>query len=241
MIGGQKWSPFFMLYLKIVFNFRYIYMRVKVTIPNDLSEIKLHQYQKFLKVQENNNDDVFLTSKMMEIFCGIKLTDAIKMRATDVHRITAILTEMFEQKPKLKQRFVMNGVEYGFVPNLDDMTLGEYIDLDTYLGNWEKMEIAMNVLYRPIENKLKDKYTIKEYTAENPEIMQNMPMDAVLGSILFFYRLGIDLSKTMTNYLEQEEDRTIHLQDSLVRSGDGINQFTHSLKEILEELKISLN
>ena len=157
MIGGQKWSPFFMLYLKIVFNFRYIYMRVKVTIPNDLSEIKLHQYQKFLKVQENNNDDVFLTSKMMEIFCGIKLTDAIKMRATDVHRITAILTEMFEQKPKLKQRFVMNGVEYGFVPNLDDMTLGEYIDLDTYLGNWEKMEIAMNVLYRPIENKLKDK------------------------------------------------------------------------------------
>jgi hypothetical protein len=121
------------------------------------------------------------------------------------------------------------------------MTLGEYIDLDTYLGNWEKMEIAMNVLYRPIENKLKDKYTIKEYTAENPEIMQNMPMDAVLGSILFFYRLGIDLSKTMTNYLEQEEDRTTHLQDSLVRSGDGINQFTHSLKEILEELKISLN
>ena len=53
-------------------------MRVKVTIPNQLSEIKLHQYQKYLKIQENNNDDTFLASKMIEVFCGIDLKDAFK-------------------------------------------------------------------------------------------------------------------------------------------------------------------
>jgi hypothetical protein len=216
-------------------------MRVKVTIPNDLSEITLRQYQKFLKIQEQNENESFLASKMMEIFCGIKLGDAMKMRATDVNRITSILADMFEQKPNLVQKFKMNGIEYGFIPNLDNMSLGEYVDLDNYLSKWESMEYAMAVLYRPITNKLKDKYTIEEYKAKDQDIMKDMPMDAVLSSMLFFYRLGIDLSRVMMNYLEQEEVTNSRLQDSLRQSGVGINQFTHSLKEILQELNISLN
>ena len=216
-------------------------MRVKVTIPNDLSEITLRQYQKFLKIQEQNENESFLASKMMEIFCGIKLGDAMKMRATDVNRITSILADMFEQKPNLVQKFKMNGIEYGFIPNLDNMSLGEYVDLDNYLSKWESMEYAMAVLYRPITNKLKDKYTIEEYKAKDQDIMKDMPMNAVISSMLFFYRLGIDLSRVMMNYLEQEEVTSLHLQDSLRQSGVGINQFTHSLKEILQELNISLN
>ena len=31
-------------------------MRVKISVPNNLSEIKLSQYQKFLKAQEENQD-----------------------------------------------------------------------------------------------------------------------------------------------------------------------------------------
>ena len=230
-----------MLCSKIVINFRYIYMRVKVTIPNELSEIKLHQYQKYLKIQENNNDDTFLASKMIEVFCGIDLKDAFKMKATDVYRITNILADMFEQKPKLVQRFTMDGVEYGFIPNLDDMSLGEYIDLDTHLSSWENMHLAMAVLYRPVTNTLKHKYLIADYEAKDQDKMKNMPMDVVLGSMLFFYRLGIDLSRVMTNYLEQEGDTIIHLRDSLQQSGVGIHRFTHSLKGILNELNISLN
>lgn len=241
MIGGQKWSPFFMPCSKIAFNFRYIYMRVKLEIPTDLSEVKLHQYQKYLKIQENNSDDTFLASKMIEVFCGLDLKDAFKMKATDVYRITAILAEMFEQKPKLVQRFTMDGVEYGFIPNLDDMSLGEYIDLDTHLSDWQNMHLAMAVLYRPIKQKLKHKYLIQDYEAKDQEKMKNMPMDAVLSSMLFFYRLGIDLSQVMTSYLEQEEDKTIALRDSLEQSGVGIHRFTHSLKGILEGLNISLN
>ena len=216
-------------------------MRVKITVPNDLSEIKLWQYQKFLKIQEQNEDDKFLASKMLEIFCGIKLTDAIKMRVNDVNRISLILTEMFEQKPRLIRRFVMNGKEYGFIPNLDDMSFGEYVDLDTYLSDWQQIEKAMGVLFRPIKDRYKDKYTIEEYQGGGAAEMKDMPMDVVLGSMLFFYRLGIELSKVMMNYLEKGEGLTLQQQDSLLKSGDGINQFTHSLKEILTELNISLN
>ena len=216
-------------------------MKIEVIIPNNLSEITLDQYQRFLKIQENNTDEKFLTSKMIEIFCGIKLPEVLKMRVNDVSLITNILSEMFENIPQLVQRFKLNGVEYGFIPDLDDMSLGEYIDLDTYLGDWENMHRAMAVLYRPIKNKSGNRYNIKEYEGKGFEDMKDMPLDAVLSSIVFFYNLGIELSKAMMNYLEttQEEALTEFLNSQ--QNGVGINQFTHSLSEILQDLKISLN
>jgi len=216
-------------------------MKIEVIIPNDLSEITLDQYQRFLKIQENNTDEKFLTSKMIEIFCGIKLPEVLKMRVNDVALITNILTEMFENIPQLVQRFKMNGVEYGFIPDLDDMSLGEYIDLDTYLGDWENIHRAMAVLYRPIKNKSGNRYNIKDYDGKGFEDMKDMPLDAVLSSIVFFYNLGIELSKAMMNYLETTEEEALTEYLNSHQNGVGINQFTHSLKGILQDLKISLN
>jgi len=216
-------------------------MKIEVIIPNDLSEITLDQYQRFLKIQENNTDEKFLTSKMIEIFCGIKLPEVLKMRVNDVALITNILTEMFENIPQLVQRFKMNGVEYGFIPDLDDMSLGEYIDLDTYLSDWDNMHRAMAVLYRPIKNKSGNRYNIKDYDGKGFEDMKDMPLDAVLSSIVFFYNLGIELSRAMMNYLETTEEEALTEYLNSQQNGVGINQFTHSLKEILQDLKISLN
>ena len=184
-------------------------MKVELNVPNDLKEIRLHQYQKFLKLQEKSVDEKFLASKMIEIFCNLKLTDALKMKVSDVYAITGILGDMFNQKPKLVKKFKMNDVEYGFIPDLDQMSLGEYIDLDSYLGDWENIHRAMNVLYRPIKHKYGEKYNIEDYNIDHPEKMQNMPMDAVLSSVLFFYHLGIDLSKAMMNYLEGKQETNL--------------------------------
>ena len=98
----------------------------------------------------------------------------------------------------------------------------------------------MGVLYRPIKLKDKEKYLIEDYKGEESEKMKNMPMDAVLSSIIFFYNLGMDLSKAMLNFLNEEEMDLVQ-QQILEESGDGINRFSDSLKEILEDLRISLN
>ena len=216
-------------------------MKIEVIIPSELSEITLDQYQRYLKITEKETDEGFLRSKMLEIFCNIKLTDTLKMKLGDVNAITEILNEMFESKPKLVQRFKMKGVEYGFIPNLDDISLGEYIDLDTFLGDWDNMHRAMAVLYRPIKQKYGERYNIEEYQAGDGEIMKDMPMDAVISSVLFFYHLGIDLSQAMMNYLEDSQETRLVQYLSSDKSGAGINQFTHSLKEILQDLRISLN
>ena len=165
----------------------------------------------------------------------------MKMKASSIREVTNILADMFNQKPPLVKEFTMKGVEYGFIPKLEDMTFGEYVDLDTYIGDYENIHRAMAVLYRPITQKYNDKYLIEEYKGEDNQIMKDMPMDAVLSSILFFYHLGIDLSKAMLNSLEDQENKDLVQQLTLEKNGDGINQFSDSLKEILEDLKISLN
>ena len=137
--------------------------------------------------------------------------------------------------------FKIQKTEYGFHPQLDDLTLGEYIDLDSFIGDWDNMEKAMNVLYRPIIVKLKDKYTIDNYNINNYDILLNMPMDVVMSSIFFLWNLGLDLSKIITNSLDNQDQEVLTQYLNSQKNGDGINQFTDSLREMLQELKISLN
>lgn len=216
-------------------------MKIDIIVPEKLSEITLGQYQKYLKIQENETDDRFLATKMLEIFCDVQLKEAIYLKLNDVNSICEILVDMFNEKPDLVKTFKMGKVEYGFIPKLDDMTFGEYVDLDNYLGDWEQMHKAMAVLYRPVKSKYGDRYSIEDYTAEDTDIMKYMPLDAAISSVLFFYRLGIDLSATMMNYLESNQEANLVQYLNSQKNGIGINQFTLSLKEILQDLKISLN
>ena len=216
-------------------------MNINITIPTDLSEITLRQYKRFLKIQKTVDDERFLSAKIIEIFCGVNLEEVMQIKFNDSEFIVDTLTKMFEQKPKLVTKFKLNNKEYGFHPQLDDLTLGEYIDLDTFIGDWENIEKAMAVLYRPIVNKLKDKYTIEEYKLGREADILDMPMDAVLSSIFFLWNLGLDLSKAMMSYLDKEEVQALTQYLNSQPNGGGITQFTDLLKETLQDMKISLN
>ena len=100
-------------------------MKVEVYIPDTLSEITLGQYQKYLKIQEDNDDENFLAMKMIEIFCGLRGDTILSMKAKSIKDITKILTEMFSEKPQLVTQFNMGKKTYGFIPRLEDMSFGE--------------------------------------------------------------------------------------------------------------------
>ena len=217
-------------------------MKIEINVPTSLSEVTLGQYQKFLKIAEDNPEGNFLNAKMIEIFCGIPLSDSYKLKMSSVTAIIDILNELLSQTPKRVEQFTMNGVQYGFIPDLDEMSLGEYVDLDGSASDWNNMHIAMNVLYRKIKIKKSGKYNIVDYNVENPEKMKDMPLDAAIGSLFFFYNLGMELSKhTILSSSNQAEMEAY--QDQLISqtNGDGISQFMVSLTEILQNLKISLN
>jgi len=216
-------------------------MNVNITVPTDLSEITLRQYKHFLKIQKGVDDEGFLNAKIIEIFCKMQLDEVMRLKFNDTELIVNTLTQMFEQKPNLVTSFKLDKVNYGFHPQLDDLTLGEYIDLDTFIGDWENIEKAMAVLYRPVVNKLKDKYIIEDYKVGKDQEMLDMPMNAVLSSIFFLWNLGLDLSKAMMNYLDKEQTQALTEYLNSQPNGDGITQFTDLLKETLQDMKISLN
>jgi hypothetical protein len=214
-------------------------MKVDLIVPNSLNEVTLGQYQEYLKLKDLTETQ--LSFKMIEIFCGVKAEHVRLLKASDVTDIVNIMSEMFESKPSLVHTFKMDGVEYGFIPNLDEMSFGEYIDLDTSIGDWDNMNKAMGVLYRPIEMRKGNRYTIKEYDAGDTEHLKDMPLDAVISSILFFYHLGNELCQTMMNSLEQTEETLLQEYLNSEQNGVGTQAFMLSLNQILDDLKISLN
>ena len=217
-------------------------MNIEINVPTSLNEITLEQYQRYLKVTEETPDGSLLDAKMIEIFCGIPISESYKLKMSSVQAIVDILVDMLNEKPTHINRFSLDGVQYGFIPDLDEMSLGEYVDLDGNASDWQKMHIAMNVLYRPVITDKVGKYNIKEYTAEDPDKMKDMPLGVAIGSLFFFYKLGLELSShTILSSVNQQEMETIHEQLTSERNGDGTPQFIASLEEMLQSLKISLN
>ncbi len=214
-------------------------MEVKLNIPTTLNEITLGQYQEFDSLDLKNDADVQL--KMIEIFCKVPSVVVRNMKATDIVEICNIINAMFETKHQLINTFKLGKQEYAFIPSLEDMTFGEYVDLDTFIGEPENLHRAINVLYRPIDLKQGNRYTLKEYVPDNSEDAKNYPLDAVLGAMVFFYSLGKDLSLVMMNSLDTQNEATLVQHLASLPNGDGTIQSMHSLKEILQDLNISLN
>ena len=181
-------------------------MKIKLNIPEKLSEMTLGQYQDWLKVSEGKELDTFLQQKIIEIFCGITLKEVMQIKASDIDRLVADISNIFKEEPKFIDRFDYGGKEFGFIPKLDDISFGEYVDLDTYLQDWQLMHKAMAVLFRPITLKRKDKYLIEDYESAEKYDLKCMPLDVVFGSLVFFYHLRNELEKHILNFLANQTE-----------------------------------
>jgi hypothetical protein len=212
-------------------------MELKVSVPTTLSEITLDQYQRFARL---DGDEEFLTHKMLEIFCGVPLSGLASVRIKDVGHITKHIQGMLAEKPSLTPTFKIGEQEFGFVPELDNITYGEFVDLDTYLQDVENLHKAMAVLYRPIVQKVKSRYLIEPYESAGKysDTMKQAPMHVAFGAVLFFYRLGNELLQATLTSLEKGESLTsTQDKDSLQSVGDGMQHSINSLREMLGDLQ----
>lgn len=219
-------------------------MKLQLTLPTKINEIKLEQWQKFYEISKNNEESEFLYQKMISIFCNVDMKDVAKLKYKDLLLISKEISDVLNEKTNLVQEFILNGITFGFIPNLEDMSSGEYIDLDTYITDVNSLHKAMAVLYRPITKKLKGKYSIESYIGSDmyANTMRDMPLGIALGAYLFFWTLGIDLLNSTIHYLENNKQlQDILKQNNLGLNGDGINQYTRSLAVMLEDFRKSLN
>ena len=224
-------------------------MEVQINVPSTLNEIPLKHYQDFLNVQKNSSDEEFVAQKMVEIFCGIRLIEVAKIKLTSLNELIAHFTTLFSQVPKFQPTFKIGDIEFGFIPELEEISFGEYVDLDSHLQSWDNFHKAMSVLYRPIKTRKGDKYDIKDYdpSVDMQELMRFAPLDICIAASLFFWTLESDLLQATLNYLEKEIAKeknlslTLAKQLNLPKDGDGIKAFMQSLKETSLSLTKSPN
>jgi hypothetical protein len=211
-------------------------MELKVVVPTDLSEITLEQYQKFARLE---GDEEFLTHKMLEVFCNVPLNKLPNVKFKSLSGVVNRLNGMFATKPSLKQEFTLGGQTFGFIPNLEDITFGEYVDLDNYMADTQELHKTMAILYRPITQRAGKRYDIEQYESAEKygELMKQAPMDVVLGATLFFYRLGSDLLLATMNSLEKQTTSIAERLNS-EGSGDGTPRSITLLKEMSQSLKM---
>jgi hypothetical protein len=215
-------------------------MKIDINIPETLNEITLNQYQKFEKLVKDNDASEFVNQKTIEIFCDIQLKEVARIRLADTEELLNHLNNLLSQKPKLIPTFKMGTVEFGFIPKLEDMTSGEYIDLEAYLSDTQTLHKAMAILYRPITSKVKGMYTIEEYESSEKysEYLKYMPLDVVLGCMLFFSTLHNDCVKGLMDYIQNEVEHSEIAKQILEKNGVGISQFMPQLKEIYSDLTL---
>ncbi len=213
-------------------------VQIELSVPDALSDITLGQYQKYLKILDQNKDDEnaaeFINLKTIEIFCNVEFKDVLKIPLAEAEKVLTIINKAFEEKPDIIRHFKLLNVDMGFIPSLERISLGEYIDIENGITDWQTMHKAMAVLYRPVNFKSREKYTIAPYepSDEVSELMKEMPLDVAMSSMVFFYALGMELLKAIPTFIQKNltEEQTYLLKQTLAQSGVGINQFTHLLE-----------
>jgi hypothetical protein len=197
---------------------------IEITMPEGWSDITLSKYLDLMKELENykDNEDAS-TAVMLYKLCGIEPSLLSNVSKQSYNQLRAELTQFLEPKELPLQRFVwIDGVEYGFEPNLSNIAYGAYLDISKYDKitidtNWPKI---MAILYRPIVSKSGKLYEIKEYTGmEDDTIFLKTTMDINFGCIGFFLHLSKDLALYTLKSLKEGQEMNLLLQSIMERSG----------------------
>ena len=186
---------------------------VKLTIPDNWSDITIDTYQKYVKIQEVKGTEKNKVIKSLALLCNTTPFVVKKMAYSDLLEIMGIIKKMIDTEPKtedFKKVFKFNKIEYGFVPNLSKLSTGEYIDIEAYCKNpIDNLHIIMSILYRVVTFKRGERYAIESYDPDQfkEELFKECPMNIALSSLGFFLTLGSVLAKTSQRYLKAQEKR----------------------------------
>tara|TARA_R100001244_G_scaffold130283_2_gene102308 strand:+ start:5810 stop:6391 length:582 start_codon:yes stop_codon:yes gene_type:complete len=184
---------------------------VKLTIPDNWSDITIGTYQEYIKIQEGKGSDKNKIVKSLSLLCGTTPFVVKKMAYKDLLDIMGIIKQMIDTEPdkeKFRKVFTFKKEEYGFCPNLSNITTGEYIDLENYCKDpIENLHTIMSILYRRVNFKRNERYAIEDYNPDEfkEELFKDCPMDIALSSLGFFLTLGTELARISHNYLQQQE------------------------------------
>jgi hypothetical protein len=203
---------------------------LEINVPNDYSAITL---TKFLKLQKDlkvyGDDEEAKLATLFYHLCGVEPGVMTKIDTATFIKIKEQLISFIARETFELQPFVtINGIEYGFEPNLSEIAYGAYVDISKYdelniNENWEKI---MAILYRPVKKKIGKLYEIEQYTGNEPsEHWREVKMEIHFGALFFFINLSkVLLRNTLKSLIQTQPEIPANIKSILAASGELINQ-----------------
>jgi len=190
---------------------------MKIQVPTHINDITLEQYQRFALINTEEQDKEFFMFKTIEIFCGVDIALVSKMRLKDAESISNEVLEVLQQNVPFTNKFELEGVKYGFIPDLQAISLGEFIDLEEGLSKDKDFHKAASVMFRPIVKEFGELYTIDGYEAstEAHHIMKQAPVGIISAAIVFFYSIAKELLKASQDFSSQEKEEAMTILEKL--------------------------
>jgi hypothetical protein len=210
-------------------------MKVKIKKNGKVKEFKLISkwsdvnYKTWLKLIDFQNNT--RTKEAEETIAALSNIPKDLIKQLDLSDVVVIMSRIAEmqqeQDSSLKRIIEVEGKRYGFHPDLNSITLGEWADIETFIKKdiEKNLPEVMAVLYRPIVEEKNNVYTIEAYDGDitiRTENFKKMAAEQVQSALVFFYNLGKELLKILPLYLmETRKETMIPLVQSLLqKNGD---------------------
>ena len=163
---------------------------IKLTVPESWNDITVRQYQKFTKILKLQQEERQRTIDIVSVFCNVDKKLLKKFKMKDLDKISNIIVSMTKEDPsniKMEKNIEFNSDKYGVIPNMSEMTTGEFVDLRKQTDNVDYW----------------GRYQVEDYnpSPEKHKLMLDLPMNYALGVLNFFFHLGDKLLADSDSYL----------------------------------------
>jgi len=213
---------------------------MNIQIPTELNDITLEQYQAFDLINNDEQEQEFKLHKTISIFTEVDMDTVSKFPIKDAEEIAEDIQKVLQKENPFNRFFTLNGIKYGFIPSLEDISLGEYIDLEDGLKDVKQFHKAAAVMFRPIVKSYGDLYTIEPYTAtlERMEIMKKAPLGSITAAVVFFCSIVNVLQRVSQLYSKKllTDSKDILEKTNLPASTDGLTAYSHLVGVISQSI-----
>jgi len=187
-------------------------MKYKIEIPTSLDDITLAQFKEYsLMISRETEEDLTFKKQVINLFCTGDTEKIEFFKKKQIDSIFADFNEMLESERNIFEKIIsIDGKDYGFIPNLKDLSIGEFSDIETLMkdGVFENIEKVLAVLYRPVINKVKHLYNIADYDGLNDRdklFLNKFPVKNFHGTMVFFLIIAKELLMHTRQFLKENQ------------------------------------
>lgn len=219
-------------------------------IPKKLNDIKLKQLELIANIDENST----LQEKRLKeiaILCNIDYNDLYYSK--DVNSVTNIMNELkwfYELTPQdINQdifEFTYDNVNYKLVKDMNELTFGQWVDLDFYISenqdNYWTMTKYIMALCSSINGVDHSYPSTSNELSERVSIIENLSLDIVYGYTSHFLKKKTKLKELSQVYsiLSSQNQNGEAIGNPTTKNGDGQRWYMTWLMAMFFALMMSI-